>query len=516
MNSQSQNKTHLNNSFVVNNKKKRSSLIVSTMALGLVFLFAFSPFVASAQAKSLLSFGTIQNLTKNSGTAASTAPVVATVGSYVYVAWEEKPASGHVVTEFRASSNGGTSWGSIIVFSGLSGGANTNLDAVQIAASGTYVYLTWKQGGATAFAASSDNGATFHCGSKSGACIVSTGEPTGKDTAEAISANGANAYITWNDQTSTSALIEEVTTNDGGVTFSPITNLNTGASAGGFAAEDESAAVGSYVYVVWDSIWFSANSNYGNPADWTSPIQLHPPYCTSGCLSREPMISATGNNVYVTFPNDNGSTSGSTGNYNTYIAVSHDNGATWLNDNGPGTCVPGSSGCNPAHDLSQPSLSNTREVQVASYGSDVVVTSRGTASGVKGTQQYAYVSTNNGATFTPPILLGALPGSESGFGGVKIDQTNGQAYVYWPHGSPSQLYVSTCALATGPCTSLGSSAGQWSSSPQQVSKSTAGIVLLGDPGGSQGPMLAANNGVAYFVWEDKSTGNGDIYFTSTT
>ena len=37
---------------------------------------------------------------------------------------------------------------------------------------------------------------------------------------------------------------------------------------------------------------------------------------------------------------------------------------------------------------------------------------------------------------------------------------------------------------------------------------------MGDPSGGQGPMAAADHGQVYLVWEDKSTGSGDIYFRS--
>ena len=144
----------------------------------------------------------IQNLSNNSGV--STAPVVATVNyggkQYVYVAWEDTTL-GQAATFFTVSANGGTIWGSVKEFTGLEGPANPDTSAVQIAAAGQYVYLTWKQGKATAYAASSDNGATFTSGilSDGSAPGQTSGSPAGKMTAQAVSTNGSSAYFVWTD-----------------------------------------------------------------------------------------------------------------------------------------------------------------------------------------------------------------------------------------------------------------------------------------------------------------------------
>ena len=154
--------------------------------------------------------------------------------------------------------------------------------------------------------------------------------------------------------------------------------------------------------------------------DWNmvSPVFLKPSSCVSPCVGREPMISASGTNVYVTYP------MGGYGGVSPYDGKSPS--ATIM-------AKPGSL------DLSG-GLSNIREVQVTSYGSDVYVTSRGTVSGIKGVQQYVYVSTDNGNTFSVPIPLAspALSGPENGFGGFALDQTSGNVYVQWPHGTTSQ------------------------------------------------------------------------------
>jgi len=259
--------------------------------------------------------------------------------------------------------------------------------------------------------------------------------------------------------------------------------------------EDEVATSGNYTYVVWDSIYFTVSTD---GTIFAAPLQLkNATACQYPCLAREPMISTSGPNVYVTFPSD------VNGPYQTFICVSHDHGTTWTTGTPLQPCAGG--------ELLSAPLSNTREVQVASYSSTVLVTSRGIAAGVKGTQQYVYVSYDNGKTFAPPrrVATTVQSGAETGFGSVIIDHSNGNAYIYWPHGnSPNQLWLgSSQDYATSP-------PGTWA--VQQVSSSTKGIIGLNDPGGSQGPLAAVLNGHVYLVWEDTSTGSGDIYFVAGT
>src|SRR5437773_1314913 len=140
--------------------KKSSCYIIALIAS---LLLTSSGVFLAAYASTPVNFGSIQNLTNNSGI--STAPVVAVVGSNVYVAWEDTSNGGRQ-TFFRMSSDGGSHWSSTFAFTGngLSGRASQQLDAVQIAASGNFVFLTWGQGGDTAYACSSNSGASFTYG----------------------------------------------------------------------------------------------------------------------------------------------------------------------------------------------------------------------------------------------------------------------------------------------------------------------------------------------------------------
>ncbi len=444
-------------------------------------------FVRPADAtSSQVSFGAVQNL--SAGMAGNdTAPVVATVGSNVYVAWEDNPAKGHPVTYFTTSADNGTSgtWSTPIAFSGLPGGATPQTSAVQIAAEGEYVFLTWEQNSQTAYAISANYGTTFTYG-----LLTVPSTLTGTMSGEVVSACGTYAYFTWADILSSNSKDKPIvfvqahdTTGNGNFVFSTAKSLS---STNSNHEEDESACTGSYVYVVWDSIYFTVSKNNG--ATWSTAKQLRPAGGNGGSLAREPMVSASGPNVYVTTPSD----TTPDGSYQTFVVVSNNHGATF----------------SPAKDLSYGYLSNAREVQVASSGTNVYITSRGESATVSGTQQYIYVSNNNGSTFSAPILLGPkLPNPENGFGGLAIYGNN--VFVQWVHNAKSKGVQQVFFAASQ------DNGATWAPN-QQLSSSTGGVVGYGDPSGGQGPLIAAGMGNVYAVWQDNTTGGGDIYFIAGT
>jgi hypothetical protein len=201
------------------------------------------------------------------------------------------------------------------------------------------------------------------------------------------------------------------------------------------------------------------------------------------------MIAASGSSVYVTFTSNLVSTQVPGGNYEAYVNVNSNFGASnaW---SGP-INVSGNQ-------------QSAREVQVAALGSDVYVTSNG------GTAEYISVSTDSGATWgTIPQHIFTGTGKHTYFSTIGIDPSNGHVYVQWggTTGTTSEIFLSD---SVGPPTAT-----SWST-PQQVSSAAnSPVVAGGDPGGSQGPFVAASNGHAYVVWEGSSVGNGDIFFAGS-
>ena len=464
---------------------KTSKLIVSTLPALLVCFLVMSP-VAAAESVPV-NLGTVENLSNSPN--ASTAPVVAAVNNFVYVAWEEKVPGSQHVTYFQTSNNYGVagSWVMNMSFD-MTGGASPQTSAVQIAAEGKYVFLTWEQDNLTAYAISADNGMTFTSG-----IFTIPSQYTGTMSGEAVSACGAWGYFTWSD-------IETIghsrpilfvsahdTTGNGNFVFSTAKSLSTTSSAHG---EDENACSGPYVYAVWDSIYFTRSTNNG--VTWSTVKQLKPSGGSGGSLSREPMISASGPNVYVTFP----SNATPTGQYETFVVVSNNHGATFAL----------------AEDISINFMTNTREVQVLASGANVWITTRGKSMTVGGTQQYVYTSNNNGSTFSAPILAGGskLPNPENGFGGLAVNGTN--VYVQWIHNPPGKNFKGIQQIFL----SASQDSGNTFASYQQLSQSTAGTIGYGDPSGGQGPQVAASGSHVYSVWIDLSSNAGDVLFVAST
>lgn len=455
---------------------KRIFLVV---VISVLFGFSGSFFASLASSSTAVSFGVIQNVSNN-GSGNSTAPVVAAVGTHVYVAWEEKPASNkHIATYFVASNDQGNTWGPLLVFDNMAGGANPQTSAVQIAAEGQYVFLTWEQGGQTAYAISSNNGETFPTNG-----TFTTGVPAGTMSGESVSASGSYGYFSWADVPTGSKAHEIVfvqvhDSGSGIFSIMPAKVISGGSSTHG---EDEIKSSGNNVVVVWDSIWAVNSSSNGNK--FSSPKQLNTG-TSGGSLSREPMLAFCGSNVYATFLSKNASNV-----YNAWVAVSNNKGGTFA----------------AAKELSA-SLSTIREVQVNCNANDVYITSRGESPAVSGTQQYVYVSQNRGATFSAPMLAGQqkLPNPENGFGGIAVSGNN--AYITWVHNNVSkgvqQVFVSASE----------DNGTTWAPR-QQVSNSATGVIGYGDPAGGQGPLIAAIPSAVFLVWEDNSAGNGQIMFVA--
>jgi hypothetical protein len=475
---------------IVKRLNSKHAIRMTIMIAALALFLGFYPFVSSfvfGATQGVVTFSPIQNLSNDPQN--STAPVVAAVGTNVYVAWEDRPSlNTHIETYFTSNNNSGTAgyWKPITMFSGMSGTASPQTSAVQIAAVGSDVFLTWNQGTGTAYAISTNNGTSFTYN----VLNVSSTYSSGTQSGEAVAACGSYAYFTFADSTSSAKpiFIDVAHVSGSTVTVNPVATPISGSSSR--HGEDEVACSGNIVYVTWDSIYVT--QSYNNGATFTAPKQISPTGGVAGSLSREPMVAACGSYAYITFP----SSKTPDGSYQTFVVVGKTTGTTttWA----------------AAQDISYGYLENSREVQVTCQNSYVYITSRGESSNAKGTQQYIYVSSNNGTSFAPPSMLGPkLANPENGFGGVRASGNN--VYVTWIH-NPSAKGVQQIFFASNPDNGTGG-VSDWTQ--QQVSSSTAGVVGYGDPNGGQGPLIATSIGIVYLVWQDNSVGGGDIFFTSS-
>ncbi len=436
-----------------------------------VLLFTSSVASSAYATSTQVAFNPIINLSDNSGE--STIPAVASVGTHVYVAWIDSSFGSRPQVVFRASSDGGANWSPVLTapFQNLGGPARV----VQMYATGAYVFLAWVQKGNIAFAASSNNGASFDVHANLGYA----------GTEPAVRASLPYVYLDWNLPGQNG--INFIASNDNGSSFGAATLIGT-------QPGDHEAALAvagdSDVYAVWVGAQTSGQGVYvavshDNGGTFTT-TQLNLGFLNR---SREPMIAASGSDVYVTWTSNNNAF------YSSYVSVSTNSGDSFTSP----------------LDLSGSSL-NAREVQVAASGSNAYVTFRATTivqTGVKGTNQYICVTSNDGTNWNcpPPLNLSpAQSGSEKGFGGVAVDGSS--VYVLWPQ-PPTTMGVAQMFFDASQ-----DDGNTWGGA-QQVSSSATGVVGMNDPG-AQGPLVAASNGHVYVVWKDTSTGNGDIYFRAST
>jgi hypothetical protein len=284
-----------------------------------------------------VSFGSPIRLSTNTGSSYS--PSVAAVGSNVYVAWmDDTPVTGSggaFEIWMRVSSNNGVGFGSPIRMT-----TNTGVsERPSVAAVGSYVYIAWEDntpvtGSGSDYEVwtrvSSNNGASF------GSPIrISTN--TGASLAARVAASGGYVYVAWMDNT-------PVTGSGGSYEIWLRVSSNNGASFGtavrlttntGISAYPSVAAVGSNVYVAWDDstpvtgsggsvpeIWLRVSSNYG--ASFGSAIRI----TTNMGTSKFASVAAVGSNVYVAWY-DNTPVTGSGLNYEVWLRVSSNNGASF-------------------------------------------------------------------------------------------------------------------------------------------------------------------------------------------
>jgi len=415
------------------------------------------------------------NLSKNSGL--SQEPVVNSVGSNVYVAWEDNTSSGRNTIYFVNSHDGGSIWNPIQQLSGK-GGA----ESVQMAATGNYVFLVWKQNGQTAFAASKNSGDSF-------GPVITFSFANGKTSEPSIATNGTAVYIGWQwDSTINSSRFGLMAQSyDDGATF---TSVHQFASIS--VVELQVAASGDYVYAVWDSIYASASADGGRT--FSAPQKLSDPNCSSltHCVSREPMVAVSGSYVYVTWPSD------PNGVYQGNIRASSDHGQTWA----PTVTFAAPQGVQKVRELQVATCSSSNQQVPCGPTSNVYVTFRAQSVNGGTVDQWIAVSHNYGASFT--LTQFTQKKGQLGFGGIAVDGTN--VYVFWGHqgkGGIGQMFMQ--ASTDGGNT--------WGSVIQQVSDSATGTIGMYDSNQyhDQGPIVSASDGMAFMVWQDM---NGDVYFSS--
>ena len=359
--------------------------------------------------------GTI-NVSNNTGSSQN--PQIAASGNNVYVTWIDN-TPGNADIFFAVSNNNGTSFGPPINISNNAGSSQNP----QIAASGNNVYVTWQDNTPTGnidifFAVSNNNGTSF-------GPPINISNNTGSSEVPQIVASGNNVYVTWRDEIPDNTDILFAVSNNNGASFDTPINLSNNT---GFSINPQIAASGNNVYVTWNDntantpdnneIFFTASNNNGT--SFGPPINIS----NNAGSSEVPQIATSGNNVYVTWADDN------PGNTDILFAVSNNNGTSF----GPPINISNNIG-----------LSVFQQLAVS--GNNVYVT---WIDNTPGNADILFaVSNNNGTSFGPPINISNNAGI-SLFPQLAVSGNN--VYVTWQDNTPTgniDIFVITNAQPFG-------------------------------------------------------------------
>ncbi len=272
-----------------------------------------SSFRILAVSGSNLAFGPVQNLSQDPF--ASSIPASIAVDNNVYVTWQNSTSTTNNDILFRASTNNGTSFGSVINLSKnlLRGDSGQQ----QVAGVGIHVYVVWQDNTTGTdniwFTASNNTGQNFNFVPPTNLAAIScTGCSSSRASANPrIAVSNNNVYVAWWEYTNNQATKWDVfyaLSNNNGKTFT-VTNLS-GTTAG---SDPVIAAAGNDVYVAWldsssgDNVFLKASTTGGAIGSFGTSQNLSNLASGSGLSASLEQIAAVGSNVYVvwarvTFP----------------------------------------------------------------------------------------------------------------------------------------------------------------------------------------------------------------------
>ncbi len=268
------------------------------------------------------SFGPVVKVS-NAPTGDSSNPQIAASGSYVYILWQQNVSISASDMFFSASSNYGASFGTPAdVTSNVNGLATS--DVPQLAVAGNSVYIVWRgttrQGDHWIFAkASATNGSNL---ASVGSTTISKNAYS--TTQPRIAATGTFVYVTWTDTANTRPQTFFSYSTNSGSSFSAPVSLNN-SPAGETDLYQAMAIAGNSVYVTWtndttftDNTMFAASTNNG--ASFSSAVDLY----KARVIDLNPGVAASGNSVYVVWTN-----SSTGGNREVLLRTSSNSGASF-------------------------------------------------------------------------------------------------------------------------------------------------------------------------------------------
>ena len=372
----------------------------------------------------------------------------------------------------------------------------------QIKASGSNVFVVWKDSTSGTnnilFKKSTNNGTTF-----GSAATLDTGSANSQDPQMALS--GTNIYSVWHEDSP--SVIAFAKSSDTGGTFGAQVTLS---SATATSVLPQINASSSDVHVTWQQdtdIYYTNSTDSGATFGSAIPLESGAPSSSS------PELATDGNNIYVVWKQDN----------DVSFIRSNDNGDTFESSSSLST-----------------SGSASRPV-IAASGSKVYVVWQDSSNMI------FRKSTNSGASFGSEIILGAHGVTSSTNTSPEIRVSGNNVYVVWRQNSTGEISFAqstdggdTFQTAVNLSSNSGSSilpqmavlgntvVVTWrDSTPGNTeifySASDDSGATFGNPANisntsanSETPSLAITSSKAYFVWNDSTSGNQDIWFVSGT
>ena len=403
----------------------------------------------------------------------SSNPQVDPVNGNVYTTWLNN-TSGNANVLFNASHNNGSSFGPVIKITNSTSASAANQ---QIASVGNDVYIVWQQNVSLTsnnilFRASTNNGTSFgpiitiissgaSCG---GGCTISN------SIAPQVASVGSNVYVTWLAMTNKGVKILFKASTTNGSNLATVTALTLSSTAYGLA-QPQIAALTTFVYATWSDLgtvgrpqtFFAASSNSGTSFGTTFSLAATP----VGETDLNPKMAVAGNSVYVTWTNHTSTSD------NTMFAASNNNGTSFA----------------AALNLNNAVVTDLNP-ELAAFGTNVYIVWSEANGG--NTEVLYRGSFNNGASFGSLLNLSNVPGTSNE---QMIAASGINVYVTW---------IESGTSSNGVYFALSSDGG-----------STFGTLfnLIRDSVSSN-PVVADPGGYADVAWEDRSTGNGDIYLVS--
>jgi hypothetical protein len=243
----------------------------------------------------------------------SLTPRIAVSGGILYVVWSDKTGgtSGNYDIQFSKSSNMGEDWEPSVKLSSNSGDSLTP----SLAVSGSSIYVVWsdKTGGTSGnydiqFKKSTNGGVSFTPNTVSGTKVSSNG---GDSLTPDVDVSPSGIFVVWSDisgGTSGKFDILFKKSTDGGTTFLPNTaNAKNISTNSGHSLTPSLAVDGDNVYVTWSDTTGGTSGNFDilfkksvdGGTNFTPNTANAKNISTTSSLSATPRIAVSGGSIYI-------------------------------------------------------------------------------------------------------------------------------------------------------------------------------------------------------------------------